>query len=186
MNIIVDIDDCLMPWAEKVHQACAAAGITGGKDYASWHMWEDYGCTKEAWLEVVDGLVVPGGIYHEPPYPGAVEALRRLLWADHRIFLVTARGFMEHADEIRAWTTEWVEEFAVPGELIFSKQKDQVARLVRADRAVDDGFHNWEAMTNAGVLTYMVNQPHNQSAPVPPELRVDTVVEFVDRILEEA
>ena len=183
--LIVDIDDTLMPWYNPVDEACRAAlGVT--TPAKSWRMWEDYGCTQKQWGEIVGSLCVPGGLYHTPPYEGAIEALRLLAWEGHEIHIVTARGFMARAEEIRAWTQEWVEEWAVPHKsLIFSKDKGAVALELGATFAVDDGFHNYEALTFVGVDTYLLNQPHNSTAyDVDPAKRVNSVADWAEIVRE--
>lgn len=184
-TVIFDIDDVLMPWAEKVHQACIAAGLAKeGSTWTNWSMWEDYGCTKEAWLEVVNGLVIPGGIYHAPPYPGAAEAVRDVTRHGHTVHLVTARGFFDHAEQIRAWTVDWIYEFRIPGHLWFSRDKGRVAEQVKATHSIDDNVENAFNMMQAGTDSYLLNQPHNASAGWDPSRRVDSVAEFVERILD--
>lgn len=184
-TVIFDIDDCLMPWAEAVHLACIEAGLAEkGTTWTNWSMWEDYGCTREEWLEVVNGLVVPGGIYHAPPYPGAAEAVRDLYRHGHTIHLVTARGFFDHAEQIRLWTADWIQTFRIPGKLWFARDKGRVAALVKATHAVDDNIGNVTALKAAGADAYLINQPHNATAEWDPEKRVDSVAEFVERILD--
>ena len=182
--VMVDIDDCLMPWAEQVHLKCIEAGLAKpGSTWTQWGMYEDYGCTKEQWLEVVNAQVVHGGIYHSPPYPGAIEALRKLEAAGAEIHLVTARGFFAFAEEIRGWTHDWVETFNVPGQLSFFHHKEVKAREIGATHAIDDGIHNAIALLNEGVDVYLMNQPHNLAEEFDPYRRVDSVSEFVERIL---
>jgi len=189
IHAMIDIDDVLFPWADLIHDRSRVAGLHDIETYTTWHMWEDYGCSKEAWLEVVDKATVDG-MYHEPPMPGAVEALRRLVFErDVAIHLVTARGFMAHAESIREWTADWVEEYAVPHvDLTFAKDKvaSQVALGVRFDYALDDGLHNFTALDADGVDTYLMTRPHNVSAPVWAASRVSSVDEFVDIILKES
>lgn len=187
MVVIVDIDDVLMPWAEQVHLACVEAGLNpNNRDWTRWEMWEDYGCTLEEWRDVVNSLVVHNGIYHSPPYPGAVEALRRLENEGHQIHLVTARGFHDHAEQIRTWTKDWIRTFDVPGQLWFAKNKGEIAQKLDATHGIDDRFENYVDLVNVGVQTYLKNQPHNASAPVSEFGRVDSIAEFVDKILQDS
>lgn len=182
--VMFDIDDCLMPWAETVHLACIEAGLAKpNSTWTQWSMYDDYGCTKEAWLEVVNGLVLPGGIYHQPPYPGVLEAIDDVWQAGHQIHLVTARGFFDHAEQIRAWTEDWVTTNYIPGRLTFAKDKGRVAKEIRATHAIDDGMHNVQDLVKAGVDTYLLTQPHNATLYFREDRRVASVRQFVDRIL---
>lgn len=184
MVVIFDIDDCLMPWAETVHLKCIEAGIAlPGSSWTKWSMWEDYGSTKEAWLEVVNAQVTPGGLYHQPPYPGVLEAIDDLWQAGHEVHLVTARGFFDHAEQIRAWTEDWVSTYHIPSKLHFAKDKGRVAKEIGATHAIDDAMHNIEDLVKAGVDAYLMTQPHNAGLYYRPDRRVPNVPEFVKRIL---
>lgn len=182
--VIFDIDDCLMPWAETVHLKCVEAGLAK-KDisWTQWSMWLDYGCTKEQWLEVVNKQVVPDGIYHQPPYPGVLEAIDDLWQTGAEIHLVTARGFFDHAEQIRKWTEDWVESNYIPGRLHFAKDKGRVAKEIGATHAIDDAMHNVEELVAAGVDTYLMTQPHNRDVYFREDRRVASVPQFVERIL---
>lgn len=190
LDIMVDIDDVLFPWYSVVHDACRVAGLHNMPDPGTmWRMHEEYGVPIKAWLDVITELT-DNGFYLNPPDEDAVAALRRLYWHGARIHLVTARGFMARAEEIRAWTKQWVEDFAVPHHsLTFAKDKVQAGWSVLDsihrtwDYAIDDGAHNYEALDNAGVPVYLLSQPHNQH--VSAARRVATVGEFVDLIIEE-
>ena len=184
MRVIFDIDDCLMPWAEEVHLKCIEAGLAEeGSTWTQWNMWKDYGCTMEQWLEVVDSLVVENGIYHAPPYPGVIESTQKLQRLGHEIHLVTARGFFAHAEQIRAWTLDWVNTFNIPGRLWFAQNKGVVAKNLEITHAIDDRIENVYSMMNAGVDVYLMNQPHNIDEHFDPYRRVNSVPEFVERIL---
>lgn len=186
MVVIFDIDDVLMPWAERVHLACMEAGLTDKPTWTQWDMAKDYGCTLEEWLAVVNTLVVPDGIYHAPPYPGAVESIEKLYAHGADIHLVTARGFMDHAEQIREWTVEWAAkyiQFNVPATLSFAQDKGRVAKAIGATHGIDDRIRNVREMKEAGVDVYIMNQPHNQNDMFPKNRRVSSVSEFVERIL---
>ncbi len=185
--IMVDIDDTLLPMAAKLHERAFEMGLHDGTETALrvWHGHEQYGCSREAWGDVFASLAADGFYTTVHPYPGAIEAVRAAWWDGDEIHLVTARGFMEHGEEIRRWTEEWLRDFGVPGELHFAQDKARIAGLVRATHGVDDGYHNWKDLQGAGVSAYLVNQPHNENDPVPNSRRVDSVVEFFDRINQE-
>jgi hypothetical protein len=187
--VIEDIDDVQLPWAQRVHDACVSAGLAElDSTWTQWHMWEDYGCTKNEWLHIVDSLVVPGGVYHGEPYPGVVEANDKLLAAGVDLHFVTARGFFAHSQQIREWTREWVNR-VYPGRKItlwFAQDKGRIAKQIGATHAIDDSIPNVIDLWEEGVETYLMNQPHNLGdqyfTPDHP-YRVNSVNEFVERIL---
>lgn len=187
-DIMVDYDDVVQPWAQVVHDKCAELGLhDGSKPWSTWHMWEDYGVEKSRWEDAVIAATTDGLYTNTDPFPGAIEALRRLYWSGHRIHIVTARGFMENSENIRRWTHEHVARYGVPHHtLTFSKNKvDSMRELgVHFDFAIDDGAHNVDILQEAGVLVYMQNQPHNQAHPF--TRRVNSLWEFADIVLAEA
>lgn len=195
LHIMGDIDDVFFPWADEVHRLCGLAGLHDGQaPWKTWHMWEDYGCSKEAWLDVIADATLDGLYENTSPYPGSVEAWNRLHWELHEtvaLHLVTARGFMDHAEDIRRWTPAWVEEYGIAHDtLSFAKDKAQgMVELLGGghrvfDYALDDGVHNYEALDSAGVDVYLLTRPHNQNFPA--KRRVESIDEFVDIILKEA
>lgn len=184
-DVMIDIDDVAMPWAETVHLACGQLGLHDGtKPWSSWHMWEDYGCPQADWEYAVERAVADGLYQHTEPFPYAAEAVRRLHWYGHRIHFVTARGFMANGNKIRQWTPEWLERFAFPYDtLTFAKDKvaAQAELGVEFDFAVDDGVHNVELLHAAGVPTWLHTAPHNQGFPF--DRRVASLWEFANIVL---
>lgn len=197
LDIMVDVDDVLFPLAPGLHAKAHEMGLHDNTVEALevWHGWLQYGVPKQRWLDAFDELLRDGFYVNALPVPGAVEAIRRLHWAGHRIHIVTARGFMEHGEIIREQTHQWLEEFAVPRDTVtFAKNKvgamedlfgsgEGTGAYGRFDYAIDDGPHNYEDLDNAGVPVYLLNVPHNKDVDVP--RRVATVDEFVDIILKE-
>ena len=184
----IDIDDVLMPWYVAAHELCVAAGIGVGIDPCTWQPWEEYGVDREVWADILGKATIDGGLYDVPPFPGAVEALRRLLFAGHEIHLVTARGFMQHGELIREHTRRWIEQYAVPCDsLSFEKHKpDAVARL-GLDYFLDDAVHNFQDIEQEclpGCQPYLLTAPYNKTFY--PPFRLDTVGQFADLILEAA
>lgn len=179
LRVGVDVDDVLFPWYLNAHQLCVAAKITNGINPTTWSPHEEYGCPMQDWLDVLEEGTLNGALYSGPPYLGAIDALWRLQNAGHSIHLVTARGFFVLGHLIREQTVNWLADYDVPHDtLTFAKDKT----IVRTDVFVDDSARNVEALTAAGVQTWMVNQPHNAAAVH--NLRVDHVSEFVDAVLE--
>jgi hypothetical protein len=182
-DIMLDFDDVIVPWADPVHAQCEVLGITNGRMYSSWHMWEDYGCTKEEWENAVIAATTNGLYTDTDPFPGAVEAINEIIWRGHRVHIVTARGFMANGDQIRHWTRLALAKFGIGHtSLTFNKEKVEamIDLGVRFDYAIDDGVHNYEALDAAGVPVWMHTQPHNRSYLA--ERRTDSLWEFAKMI----
>lgn len=182
LNLMVDIDDVVFPLASKLHSVAQTLGLHDGTEPALrvWHGHEQYGCTKERWHDVFEALHEEDWYLQAQPIPGAAETLRKLYYEGHRINLVTARGFMGRADDIRRWTAEWVEEFAIPHHtLTFARNKVRAqAKLGKFDAAIDDGTHNYRDLRAAGVNASLLTLPHNADDDVPVDDRVDSVAEW--------
>ena len=186
-DLMVDIDDVVFPLATGLHRKAHELGLHDNTEEALrvWHGYQQYGCTREQWHEVFEALHDEDYYLAAQPIPGAAEALRRLLLAGHRIHLVTARGFMGQAENIRRWTAEWVEEFAIPHDtLTFSQHKPatQADLGVSFDFAIDDGTHNYRALRAAGVRCFLLTVPHNEDDDVDPLHRVNSVSEWADMV----
>lgn len=184
-NLMVDIDDVLFPLAPGLHRKAHELGLHDNTEEALrvWHGWQQYGCAKEKWLEVFEALHAEDYYLKAEPYRGAVRALRELYWEGHTINLVTARGFMARAGDIRRWTHEWVEDHAIPGRVTFAKDKVAAqASLGRFDFAIDDGTHNYLALRADGVNVSLLTVPHNEDDHIPANERVSSVEEWADYI----
>lgn len=186
-DIMVDYDDVIVPWVEPVHNQCVADGITNGRLYSSWHMWEDYGCTKEAWMESVMRATENGLYIDTEPFPGAVAAMNSLLWRGHRVHIVTARGTnwgnIESRDRIRNWTRLALAKFGI-GHTTLTFNKDKVSAQanlgVTFDYAIDDGAHNYELLNEAGVPVWLQTQRHNADLEV--QRRIESLWDFAQMI----
>lgn len=187
LNIMIDIDEVLIPLVDSIHQIAYERGLhDGSRPHEMWEGWRQYGCSPDVYWDLWSDFALGGGYLSTAPFPEAVEAVRKLYWEGHNIHLVTARGFMKRATEIRAWTQEWIEEFAIPHHsLVFSKDKPaaQQALGVRFDYAFDDSPRNYEALLADGVKVYLIDHPHNANYSA--DWRLTSLAEGVEMILEE-
>lgn len=186
-DIMVDIDDVIVPWFETVDAGCRAAWGDHFPVCSNWHMWEHYGVTQEEWTDVVIQAVQTGLYHTTDPIPGSVEAINRMRWFGHRIHIVTARGFMANGDNIRQWTPEYLERFGIGYDtLLFAKDKfnAQFELGVPFDLAIDDGYHNYERLDGGGVEVWLHTAPHNEHLTV--ERRVGSLWDFSTMVLERA
>lgn len=182
MKIGIDIDDVLYPWYATAHLLCERAGITNGAKATTWAPHESYGCTRDQWHDVLAAGAISGELYNQTPYAGVAFQLLRLQAEGHTVHLVTARGFLANGDLIKRHTVEWLAEHRIPHDsLTFSKDK----RLVVTDWFLDDAVHNYDQLLGHTNVRLLVAE-HNQSDPRCERLRVASVVEFVDLVLDGA
>lgn len=186
LDVMIDIDDVIVPWFETVDRRCRDAWGDHHPPCRVWDMAGHYGVPREEWENVVISATADGLYTTTEPLPGSVEALRSLMWAGHRLHIVTARGFFANGDNIREWTRQYLDTFAIPHEtLTFAKDKvaaqDELG--VRFDYAIDDGVHNFEALYAAGVPVYLQTAPHNVDFVAPEGRRVPSLWHFAQTIL---
>lgn len=179
MRVGIDIDDVLFPWYDLAHEASVKAGITNGCTPTSWAPYAEYGCTDEAWFDVLRDAL-EDGMYQRAPIPGAIDAVRRIADAGHDVHLVTARGGLANGLRIKAETVAWIEAHQVPhAGLHFLADK----AAVRVDVAVDDSPRNTDALEAAGVCTWLVHRPYNAGHDHP--RRITHLSEFATAILAD-
>ena len=183
-----DIDDVLFPWYARAHEACVEAGITNGVEPTTWRPYEEYGCSKEDWLEALDVVTLKGSLYiKHGPDEDAARALRSLLFDGHEIHLITARGFIGHSRLISQHTVRWLEQFAIPYKsLTFTRDKAGPINLKGVEWFLDDNVGNWQAVAQKTMAqSYLLDRPWNQDAAAGSH-RVKSVQEYVDIIKEAA
>ena len=184
LDVMVDVDDVIVPWFDTVLAECGRHwGQPASTDFG-WQMWEHWGRTREEWHDVVISATARGLYTTVDPLPYAVEAINRLRWYGHRVHIVTARGFMENGSNIRLWTKEYLETYGIGHDtLTFAKDKvaAQETLEVEFDWAIDDGLHNFKALSEAEVNVWLMDAPHNRSFET--DFRVSSLWEFANQVL---
>lgn len=186
LDLMIDIDDVVVPWFETVIGACTRLWGEPETPCTSWKMWEHWpGRDRDQWGEAVLSATHVDGLYTTvSPLPGAVEAINRLRWYGHRVHIVTARGFMENGSNIRSWTKDYLANFGVGHDtLVFAKDKvaAQEELGLTYDWAVDDGLHNFEALADAEVNVWLHDAPHNRHFET--DFRVSSLWDFSNKVL---
>ena len=190
-DLMVDIDEVVCPLLETIHQRAQRVGLHDGTVKMEWAGWVNYRlpsgepCPEDVYWDLWSEFAAEGGYVNTPPIEGSAEALRWLMWEGHNIHLVTARGFMAHAEDIRRWTPEWIEKFAIPHKtLTFARDKvaAQEALGVEFDAGVDDSPKNFTRLSDAGVLMYLQDHEHNRDFFHHKLRRVDTLWEWALRL----
>lgn len=206
-DIMYDYDDVVVGMLPALHRKAHEMGFHDNtqKVLATWHGDQQYKIAPELWWTVFDELMVEGWYHNTPALPDVKEGMHRLKAAGHRIHILTARGFMKHAEEIRKATYANIEMLELPVDTItFNKNKVKgMAESMRHtwrtgeggrieskkfDFALDDGPHNYEDLDNAGVNVYLQELPHNEQwRRQHPEARTVTDANaFVNLILKES
>lgn len=166
-DIMIDVDDVIVPWFETVNQRCIERfGYDGSRGVCNvWAMHEFYGVPREEWEAIVISATQDGLYTSTEPLPYSVEAMNRMKFQGHRLHVVTARGFMANGDNIRRWTKEYLENFGIAHDTL-TFAKDKAAAMdwlgVTFDYAIDDGVHNFVRLQEVGVNVWLQDAPHNR------------------------
>lgn len=204
-DIMYDYDDIVVEMVPALHRKAHEMGLHDNSVpvLSTWAGHEQYGCDEDVWWSVFDELMVDGWYYNTPAAEGVVEDMHRLKAAGHRIHILTARGFMAHADEIRKATHKNIEQLGLPVDTV-TFNRNKVEGMVEAlkphwdreagkiispkfDFAIDDGAHNYEHLDSVGVRVYLLELPHNEEWRFfhPTARTVKSVHEYVEIILKE-
>lgn len=165
LNLMIDIDEVLFPLGDSIHEIGHEVGLhDNSTPWSQWEAWHQYGCDEGSYWELWKIFADRDGYTTTPPIPGQVEALRHLYFEGHRINLVTARGFFDNGDEVKAWTRQWIENFAVPlHSLTFTQDKVATQQGLGAfDLAVDDSPKHYSALEADDVNVWLQDHPHNR------------------------
>ena len=181
MRVGVDMDGVVYPFMEDISAYLGVHGIEA--DLTLWKGWDGFaawGLTKEQWLSWVDRAADEGVLFNAmAPFPGTVEALRRLRAAGHTVHLVTARNFGTGNAAVRN-TCAWLSRFDVPFDSLHF-ETDKTA--VETDFFIDDHLVNYDALVGAGRQTFLLDCSFNQVDGCARN-RVSSLSDAVDRILE--
>jgi hypothetical protein len=188
LDLMVDIDEVICPTIDTIHALAHEAGLhDNSRPMQTWAGYEQYQCPPEVYWDLWSNFALSGGYVNTEPIPGAVEALREAYFEGHRIHLVTARGFMNHASDIRKWTPEWVADFAIPWHtLVYTRDKVGAQRDlgIRFDYSFDDSPKNTTKLREDRVMAYLVDHPHNEGFEY--DLRVPNLAAGIEIALKEA
>ena len=182
-EIMLDVDDVVMPWSEPVRDVAVDMGIIPpGTTWSSWTPWIDWGISQDRWHDILTTASVRGLYTKTAPFVDAANTINRLIWEGHNIHVVTARM----GDFIEEITPTWFSDSGI-GYKTMTFARDKVAAQqelgIEFDYAVDDGPHNFDELMLAGVQTYLMDQPHNRHLTTP--MRVRSLTEFGWRIMKE-
>lgn len=152
-----------------------------------WEFYEEWGWTREEFLESCRKGVESSTLFgYGYPIAGAKEGIQALLDAGHKVIFVTARGGFGGGYEIRekvhGRTRYWLTSTLGVNnpQIVFDGRKHKVARKLGIDVFLDDKPNNVRQLHQAGVRSFLFDQPWNQDFITPN--RVHTWDEFVERV----
>ena len=185
-----DYDEPIFAWYDNAHDVSVKAGLTSPEapPPTVWDPHSHYGCTIEEWFEVLNLEVLKGrdGMYGRPVKHSVVDAMRRMYTTGrYEIHLVTARGaFGDYGERIKRLTTEQVIREQVPHDsLHFTENKKDIIARLGLDYFIDDRDKYYLEAEAAGAEAYLLDERWNKDFEVPPERRVFSTVEYINKIM---
>lgn len=162
MRVGIDLDGVCYDFAGSLREFLVSAGVRFKHQCPNptrWEFYEDWGFTLKEFLTWCHRGVEAGTVFtHGDPFLGVREAFERIKAAGHSIHIVTDRSFGKHGAS-EAATRRWLDSHGLPFDsLTFTPDKT----VVRLDTMVDDKLANYEALTEAGVRTWLLTRPWNQ------------------------
>jgi hypothetical protein len=188
MNIGLDLDNVLYPWAE-VYTRWAEQwfDVRPGtlNDVAThWHWYRDWGWTDQEFMTCYQDGVRAGVIFTEgDARPGALHAARLLWVAGHRLTYVTDRAIPGVTEaEAERLTIRWLERHHFPQATNVIVTADKAS--VDIDILLDDKPANVEAVAAAGKDGVLLRREHNLRwfTRRPLESAVSNFAEFVNLV----
>jgi 5'(3')-deoxyribonucleotidase len=160
MICLVDVDGVLADFVGSFLRCYSDLGGDIPRGFEWWE-WNDY-------LDLPDGDAIDGAWKHEwlfntflDPYPGAMQALRRLN-ARHEVYLVTsiASPWETHVPARTKWLRRHAPFLDIRNQVIVANQKG----IVQGDVLVDDYLENirsWRAWNPKG-RAVVIDHPWNE------------------------
>ncbi|MGH3628212.1 MAG: hypothetical protein ACRDRL_12345 [Sciscionella sp.] len=139
-----------------------------------WEFYEDWGLTLQEFLQVAHDGVNAGVIFtFGEPDAGSSEALHMIKAAGHSVHIVTDRSFGDPGVAAHA-TIAWLNKHDLAFDTItFSSDKCSA----NVHLMVDDKLANYHALDNAGVWTWLLDRPWNQSSDNS-IIRVESILDY--------
>jgi hypothetical protein len=127
---------------------------------ATWNTWEHWDMSCSEFLAHMAEGIDAGFVFADgTPYPGAVDAVRSIAAAGHRVEVVTDRGAGDPRSIATVSTRAWLAAHGVPHHSVtFTADKT----AVHVDAFIDDRDVNFVALLEHGSNPYLLDRPWNR------------------------
>ena len=155
-------------------------GFKDGKhEPHTWNFFEYWGMTVQDFVQICHDGVDAGYIFSGPARPNAAEAVERVHALGHEVIIITDRQFGSDPRNSHAATTEWLADHEIEyDELVFSANKT----CIPTDTFVEDKLENYDALTAAGVKTYLITRDWNKVEDGDARNRILDVLDYAKAI----
>jgi hypothetical protein len=188
MIVGLDSDGCIDTFGDGVHDALKARGLghlwkSGPTKRAIWNFFEEWKnedgspWTFAQFKELVDWGVDEGYVFAGHWRDGAIDAVKRIKALGHTVVIITDRSWGSHPFHSQRNTVNAFERAGIEyDELIFSADKT----IVPTDIFVEDRLENYDALVEAGTVTYLINRTWNEVPGGDARNRIDSIGDFAD------
>lgn len=146
---------------------------------ADWHFYRKWGMSDEEFVRTCNAGVDAGVVFRGNIHDGAADAIASIKAAGHTIHIITDRQFGSSPEASRRATREWLSEHNIEYDtLTFSADKT----VVPTDMMVEDKIQNYDHLTEAGTLAFLINRPWNMPAD-DGRYRINSIQDFADIVL---
>lgn len=164
MRVGIDLDGCAADFGFEVRETLielnhpASLHPTFHNPVDNWYFYRAWGMDDKEFVNICDQGVDRGIIFSRSPmHMFTKDAFDLIKAKGHEIHIVTDRSFGSKSEQN---TLDWLDRNLLHYDYItFTADKTSVPEL---DVMVDDKPENFEALNNAGILTYMLTRPWNK------------------------
>lgn len=182
LRVGMDLDGVNYDFAASLGRFLLSTGYPADlmTDPMRWEFYRDWGMTDVEFVAACNAGVDAGIVFRTGgTLPGAADAWRRIRAAGHEIHSVTDRAFGT-GDKSEQNTIEWAaEEGLLYDSLTFSADKT----VVPTDVFVEDKLENYDALTAAGRVVYLIDQPWNRIPGGDTRRRIASISDYADSIV---
>lgn len=178
----VDLDGVNYPFGENYRAYLGHTGIDISTlaPISDWYFYRGWGQSDEVFVATCHEAVNAGHLFATgEPYPDTIKHWHRLIEAGHEIHVVTDRRFGDGLASLDA-TIAWLDQYRLPYDTITISADKTV---INADAFIEDRTENYRDLDAAGINAWLINRSWNLGAEDVTR-RVDSVAEFVDRVLD--
>jgi hypothetical protein len=185
MRVGIDLDGVCFDFAASLLRYALHKGYEFPEGFHAhgepkeWAFYEGWGLSLEDFLQMCHDGADAGFVFSGPVRPGVKEAFDIIIGLGHEIIIITDRAFGTTPEVSQQLTVEWLDFHELNyDELHFSGDKT----VVPTDYFIEDKLSNYDALVAAGVDTFLVDRPWNQTDLPDARRRVDGIREYA-RIL---
>jgi len=169
-DVGIDLDGCVYDFVSAIRKEIFLnhPHLDPSSEAKSWTFYEQWGLSTDEFLGIYsEGVKSQRVLWQGKPIAGSIEGWHQLADAGHRIHIITDRRPPGAEREAQEATLAWLAQHNLPYDsLTFSPDKTLIRALSHHPEKVvfvDDKRENHDALTSAGIHSFLMDRPWNQS-----------------------